>query len=96
MRRVFRTREAYEQAKAHEHNYRASGEVRNIIETPVTSERYPVGGAGHVLQHWDTANDGRRKYAIFDPAGECHGMIWGFDEAQAKCRELIEAGTITR
>jgi hypothetical protein len=96
MVRIFRNRKAYDAAQAQQRTSRIAREVRQMIETPVQSERMPVGEAGHFVQHIETAGDGRRKWMIVDSYGNSHGALWGMDAAVAACRQLIEEGKISR
>jgi hypothetical protein len=97
--RVVRVVHGYQWVKRRHEPYRSDlppTDVRRSCEVvhPQASER--VGDQGHTIRLRDRDNDGREKFAIFDPWGELVTCVWGRAEARAACRELIKTGAIVR
>jgi hypothetical protein len=62
---------------------------------PKEVARELVGDAGYWLEERETGGDGRKKFAIYSPAGELLGMKWGKSQAEAAVAELASTGRMT-
>ena len=59
------------------------------------SGRDLIGDGGHWVEQVETGNDGREKFAIYDPAGTLLGMRWGRDKAEQAIDELVSTGAMS-
>ena len=95
-RRMKREKDA-ELARAAVKDRHIDGKVQRMIEQGQAAvERHLVGECGHWIELRETANDGREKFAVVDPAGNLITFIWGKAAAEAAVHQLIEKGAISR
>jgi hypothetical protein len=61
----------------------------------MVGERHLVGDAGHWIQLRDIGNDGRERWALYEPNGDHLRNIWGKERAEQAALEHATTGKIS-